>query len=280
MRVVPSSPRARRRFFRYGIALTVAGTITAIALAVQSPKQPPLAPPKNAAPAQLVTRATRVTPKERRAINATLDQFLGAALDRSSPATAWRLAGPEMKSGSTLREWRSGTSPVPYLPTREKSFGGWEAVDAGPDYVVFDHLLVHPKRGAHSSASIFSGEVVKSGSHWLVNRLYTIAVMKAPTKTGTHQVGPQDYAAPAASSQGASQTRGGTLGKQWLLIVAGLVGLVLLFPLGFGIASAVRSRRRQKQYLGHRDRNLPPLPRSLQSSSTPNPTGAVDGPRH
>jgi hypothetical protein len=279
MRVIPSSPRARRRLFRTTIVLAVAGTIAGIALAVHSPKQPNSAPPQNAPPAQLVTRATRVTPKERRAINATLDKFLGASLDRSSPDTAWRLAGPEMKSGSTLREWRAGTSPIPYLPTREKTFGGWETVDAGPNFVTFDHLVVHPKGRSHTTASILSGEVVKSGSHWLVNRLYTIAVMKRPTKTGTHQVGPQDYAAQAASSQGASQTSGGSLGKQWLLAGAGLVGLVLLFPLGFGIASAVRSRRHQKQYAESRDRDrreLPPLPRSLQTSSGPTATGAAE----
>lgn len=279
MRVIPSSPRARRRLFRIGIALTAAGAIAGIAVALQSPKQPSAAPPRNAPPAQLATHQTRVSLKERRAINATLDKFLGASLDRSSPATAWRLAGPEMKSGSTLREWQAGTSPVPYLPTREKTFGGWDAVDVGPNHVVFDHLLVHPKGGAQTSASIFSGEVVKSGSHWLVNRLYTIAVMKRPTKTGTHQIGPQDYAAPSASGQGGTQTSGGgALGKQWLLVGAGVVGLVLLFPLGFGITSAFRSRRRQRQYAAHRgrERDLPPLPRSMQTSSA---TGAGDGRR-
>jgi len=244
--------------------LAVAGAIAGIALALQSPKQPSSAPTKNAPPAQVVHRATRVTAKERRAINATLGKFLNASLNRSSPATAWRLAGPEMKSGSTLREWRKGSSPVPYFPTRETSFAGWEAVDAGPNYVVFDHLLVHPKHGTQSTAWIFSGEVVKNRSHWLVNRLYTIAVMKKPTKTGMHQVGPQDYAAPSAASGQGSQTSGGTLGKQWLIVIAGLVGLALLFPLGFGVASTVRSRRRQKQ-AGHRDRALPPLPRSLQT---------------
>lgn len=266
MRVIPSSARTRRRLFRLGIALAVAGAIAGITIGLQSPKQPSSAPPKNAPPAQLVTRSTRVTAHERRAINAALNAFLGAALDRSSPATAWRLAGPEMKSGSTLRQWRAGTSPVPYFPTREKTFGGWETVDAGPDYVVFDHLLVHPRRGSDTSSSIFAGEVIKSDGHWLVNRLYTIAVMKRPTKTGTHQVGPQDYAAPSAAGQGgAGQTSGGSLGKQWLLVGVGIVGLALLFPLGFAITSSLRSRRRQKQYTEHRNRDLPPLPRSLQA---------------
>ena len=265
MRVIPSSARARRRLGRFGIVLAVAAAIAGITVGLQSPKQPSSAPAKNAPPAQLVTQSTRVTAHERRAINATLSAFLGAALDRSSPATAWRLAGPEMKSGSTLRQWRAGTSPVPYFPTREKAFGGWEAVDAGPNYVVFDHLLVHPRRGSNTSSSIFAGEVIKRDGHWLVNRLYTIAVMKRPTKTGTHQVGPQDYAAPSASNQGGGQTSGGRLGKQWLLVGAGIVGLALLFPLGFAVVSALRSRRRQKQYTEHRNRDLPPLPHSLQA---------------
>ena len=266
MRVIPSSARARRRLFRIGILLAVVGAIAGLAVGLKSPKQPSSAPAKNAPPAQLVTRSTRVTAHERRAINATLSAFLGAALDRSSPATAWRLAGPEMKSGSSLRQWRAGTSPVPYFPTREKAFGSWETVDAGPNYVVFDQLLVHPRHGSKTSASIFAGEVIKKDGHWLVNRLYTIAVMKRPTKTGTHQVGPQDYAAPAASGSGSTaQTSGGSLGKQWLLVGAGIVGLALLFPLGFAIASALRSRRRQKQYTTHRNRDLPPLPGSLQA---------------
>jgi hypothetical protein len=277
MRVIPSSPRLRRRVVRIGAVLTVAGGIAAIALLVRSPNPPPATPAKNAPPAQLVTRSTRVSPAERRAINATLDRFLGSSLDRSSPTTAWRLAGPELKSGSTLRQWRAGTSPIPYFPTREKKFHSWEAVDAGRGYVVFDHLLVHPQRGSKTSAWIFSGEVVMRGSHWLVNRLYTIAVMQKPTKAGMHQVGPQDYAAQGPSQ--AQETSGGTLGKQWLLVGAGLVGLALLFPLGYAIASGVRSRRHTKEYALHRERSrdLPPLPRSHQTSSEPVATGAADG---
>src|SRR4029079_3656900 len=98
----------RRRLFRLGIALTVAGTIVGIALSVHSPKQPSSPRRKSARPAQRVARETRVTLKERREINSTLDKFLGASLDRSSPATAWRLAGPELKSGPTLPEGRAG----------------------------------------------------------------------------------------------------------------------------------------------------------------------------
>ncbi|MFL5960222.1 MAG: hypothetical protein ACJ75G_08175 [Gaiellaceae bacterium] len=262
MHVLPSSPRLRRRLAWIGIAVTLAGAIAAIVVLVPSPKAPSSAPPKNAPPAQFATHSTRVSRAERRQIDATLDRFLRAGLDGSSPATAWHLAGPELKVGSTLRKWRAGTSPLPYFPTSQKAFHDWTPVDVGPHYVVFDHLLVHPRKGSRTTARIFSGEVVKRGSRWLVNRFYTIAVMQRPTKAGTHQVGPNDYAAPGASAP--SQTSGAALGKQWLLVVGGLVGLALLFPLGFAIASAVRSRRRRKQYEQGRDRDLPPLPRSAQ----------------
>jgi hypothetical protein len=262
---VPPSPRLRRRFLRIGVVAAAAGAIAGVALLVPNPAPPNPNPPKNALPAQLVHHSTRVTRSERRAIDATLDQFLGAALDRSSPATAWRLAGPELKSGSTLREWRHGTSPIPYYPTREKTFHSWEAVDAGARYVVFDHLLVHARHGPQTSSWIFSGEVVKRGSRWLVNRLYTIAVMQRPTKSGPHQVGPADFAA-APAQAGPLRISGGGIGKLWLLAVGGLIGLVLLFPVGFAIVSGVRSRRVQRQYERTREAELPPLPRSLETA--------------
>jgi hypothetical protein len=269
----------RRRLAWFGVGLGIVGAIAGVALLVPNPKQPNPAPAKNAPPAQLVHRSTHVTRAERRVISATLGRFLRAGLDRSSPATAWRLAGPELKTGSTLREWRHGTSPIPYFPPRDETFNGWTPVDAGPRYVVFDHLVVHPRHGPRTTAWIFSGEVVRPGSHWLVNRLYTIAIMRRPTKSGTHQLGPADYAAPTASA-GSPPQGGATLGKSWLLAVVGVIGLALLFPLGFGVASGVSSRRRRRRYAGTSDRDLPPLPRTPETSAEAAGRSAVGGPRH
>jgi hypothetical protein len=264
MRVVPSSPRLRRRFLRVGIALLVAGSIATIAVLVRGPKGPSSSPAKNAPPAQFAAKSTRVSPAERRAIDKTLDQFIPAALDRTAAKTAWRLAGPELKSGSTLKEWRHGTSPIPYYPARGTSFHNWTTIDAGPNYVEFN-ILVHPKRGSQTSSWVFSGEVVKRQSHWLVNRMYTIAVMQRPTKTGRHEVGPADFAAsPAAQSNGGAPppTGASKLGTKWLYAVGGAVLLALLFPLGFGIVSVVRSRRARLNYARSEGRALPPLPRN------------------
>jgi hypothetical protein len=284
MRVVPSSPRARRRFFRVGAAVVVIGAIAGIAIGIRSPKQPSAAPAKNAPRAQLVKQSKYVSAADRRAIDQTLDRFIPAALSGSAPATAWRLSGPELKGGTTLSEWRHGTSPIPHYPARGKTFHNWTTIDAGPGYVDFN-LLVHPQHGPKGSSEVFSGQMLKRGNRWLVNGLYTIAVFARPDKSGRHEVGPADYAAsPAAQSgQGGAPPPTGhsaSLSTTWLLAGGGVIVLALLFPLGFGVASVIRSRRARRRFMSSERRALPPLPRSAQSSSEAAGTGGVGGRTH
>ena len=272
MRLLPSSPRARRRFVRLGIALAVVGTAAAIAALVRSPKQPSATPSKNAPPAQLVKHSTHVSAADRRAIDRTLDQFIPAALDRTAPATAWRLSGPDLKGGSTLREWRHGTSPIPYYPARGTSFHGWTTIDAEPNSVDFS-LLVHPRRGSQTSSWVFSGEMIKRHGRWLVNGMYTAAVMARPDKHGRHEVGPADFAAGAGAQSGQGgappPSDSARLGKTWLIILVAGIALALLFPIGFAAVSGVRSRRSRMRYMRSQSRTLPPLPGAAQGSSEP-----------
>jgi hypothetical protein len=283
MRVVPSSPRARRRLVRLGIVVAVAGTVAAIMALVHGGKTPSVSPPKNAARAQLVTQSTHVSPADRRAINKTLDQFIPAALNRTSPATAWRLSGPDLTGGTTLRQWRHGTSPIPYYPARGKTFHGWTTVDSEPNSVDFS-LLVHPRRGSQTSSWVFSGQMIRRDGRWLVNGLYTAAIMARPDKHGRHEVGPADFAAGAAaqSGQGSAPPPSGSarLGKTWLIVLVAGIALALLFPLGFGAASALRSRRSRRRYVRSQSRTLPPLPSTPQGTSEPAGGGGVGAQPH
>jgi hypothetical protein len=283
MRVVPSSPRARRRLVRFGIVLAVVGSLAAILALVHGGKTPSAAPPKNAPRAQLVKQSKYVSPADRRAINETLDQFIPAALDRTSPATAWRLSGPDLTGGTTLRQWRHGTSPIPYYPARGRTFHGWTTIDAEPNFVDFS-LLVHPRRGSQTSSWVFSGQMIKRDGRWLVNGLYTAAVMARPDKHGRHEVGPADFAAGAAaqSGQGSAPPSSGSarLGKTWLIALVVGIGLALLFPLGFGAVSALRSRRSRLRYVRSQSRTLPPLPSTAQRPSEPAGGGGVGAQRH
>ena len=267
-----SSPRRRRRLAWLGAAGLLVGAIAAVVVlvpdhTVQSPPTPKsAAPSSNATPSSQSERKTPstrraghhaarhhgITPADRRAINATLDEFIPDALGQRSMATAWRLAGPELKSASTLKQWRHNTSPIPYFPVAGTKFHGWKTIDASRNAVEFD-ILVEPRPHTRYGSWVFSGEVIRSHSHWLVNRLYTTAEMQ-PVRGSRHEIGTADFSAPAAA--GAPTTSKARLSGVWLLAIVGVIGLALLFPIAFGIVSLVRNRQRR----AGTNRALPPLP--------------------
>lgn len=263
VRGVPSSARARRRLARLGVAAVLGGVIAGILVIVPEPTHNPAATGKQGSARILPPISKHVRPAARRAIDATLDAFIPAAVARRSATTAWRLAGPELRSGSTLREWRRGISPIPYYPAGDPNYHHWSTIDAGPHYVVFN-LLVHPSRGSKTSAWVFSGEMVQQGPRWLVNRLYTIATMAKPTKSGQHETGPADLAAPAPASGPPAPSKGypGYVGKDWLGAVAAIVGAVLLVPLLLMLTLFVRGRLARRRLPPERT-ELPPLPTAL-----------------
>jgi hypothetical protein len=126
--------------------------------------------------------------------------------------------------------------------------------------------------------------MIKRDGRWLVNGLYTAAILARPDKHGRHEVGPADFAAGAAaqSGQGSAPPPSGSarLGKTWLIILVVGIALALLFPLGFGAASALRSRRSRRRYVGSQSRTLPPLPGTAQGTSEPAAGGGVGAHRH
>ena len=107
---------------------------------------------------------------------------------------------------------------------------------------------------------MFSGQVVKQGNQWLVNRIYTIAIMNPVTKK-THEVGPADFVAPPPSSQ---TPNGKSTIKVGILPVVGILALILLIPLSFGVIALVRARRWKRMVRASSKTELPPLPSSYR----------------
>lgn len=231
------------------------GPVVAVVLVfvfLPEPKQPSTAPTGKPGSAQILQPIDRhVRRRDRLAIDQTLDRFIPAGLGRRSMATAWRLAGPELKAASTLRQWRRDVTPIPYYPVAGKTFDGWRTIDAGRDYVEFS-LSVRPRRGSHLGSWILDGEMVRRGARWLVNRLYvsgTYSEAGAPT-------GPAVDAAPGGGGNTAPPGKA-PLGFGWLVGLIATIGALLLLAPAVLLALFVRNRVRRRR---NPPQPLPPLP--------------------
>jgi hypothetical protein len=206
-------------------------------------------------------RQVAVAAATRRAIDATLDRFVPAAVERHDPALGWTLAGPGLRAGTTRADWLHDRLPVYPFQTSDTTFHGWSTRYAYRDRVGFD-LLLHARPGADTgnlSAITFTGVMRRSGSRWLVDSWLPVALYG---KAGAPPVlAAPDYA--PSASKGSGELKG-RLGSTWLVVpLAILLGGIVLVPGGLAVRGYVRSRRARAAYRasGGGERTLPPLPR-------------------
>jgi hypothetical protein len=236
-----ASPRRRRRFGWSALALAVlAGGAGAIALMPRGEGAPPdvLRP----APPLPVEREVRLTASMRDGIDATISRFVPAAVGRRDPALAWRLAGPALRAGGSRAEWLRGSLPVFPFPYRDTRFPDWKPLYTYHDRVGFD-LLLQPRRGAKKGPIAVKVEMVRGRTRWLVDSWYPTAVWSAPDER-PWIAGPPDFAAGGYTSEWYNHepTTQGRLDPAWLLVPAGILGLVIAAPLA--LFGAARLRRR------------------------------------
>ena len=250
-----SSPRVRRRlkWLTSAVALAAGVALVVVLIPSHGPAKPVLVTTEGLAKLATPT-STHVAAADRRAIDRVLDRFIPAAVGRSDARTAYRLAGPEMKVSTSYADWRAWNVPVPSYPAKGTTFHDWTTLDAGRDYVDFN-LLLHPRPGhADLGDWVLDGQMVRAKGSWRVNRLYTIAI-NHPVRGSKHEIGPADFLAPAASGTPAGKPR---LGHAWFLVAAGVMSLVLVVPLAFGVLG-LRRRRRWRARIKAEHSALPPL---------------------
>jgi hypothetical protein len=265
MGLLPSSPRRRRRLLTVGGLVLAAAIVGGIFLLLPSTHPPNPEPTGNEGAAQLATKTSRhVSAADRRLIDKAFDNFIPNALNRKNPEVSWAWAGPELRAGATFAQWRRGTMPVPQYPARSGAYHGWGVLDATKSTVDYN-LMVHPRPGTEQSSWVFQGELVKSKGRWLVNTIYTTAIMAKPNH-GFREVGPADFAAPNASHDTPSDKP--ALSRTWLTSLIGvLVGVLVLIPLGLGIGVYVRKRRWQRTVRAEGRTDLPALPPNARKAN-------------
>jgi len=239
--VTRRSARLRRRFIWLLVAAVPVTGITLLVVLVPGRSSIPDAITTNEGPAQLAdTHVYHLKRADRTKIDLLLDKFIPAAVERRSAKTAWALAGPELHAYSSVAQWRAGDSPVPQYPARGTTFHYWTVVYVGKNEVLFN-ILLHPRPKVIIPSYEFSGQVIRHGTGWRVNRLYTIATFSHPSAKRTQVVGPNDFAAPASSPS--PSTNHARLSRVYALPLFLIFGGVILFPLGFGAVAFLRGRR-------------------------------------
>lgn len=162
------SYRWRRRFVVWSIIVCVLGAL--VGIAVVSVHNPSSAPHGGKATIVVQPKKAPFERAEQRQVHKVLARFLSTAVARRHVATAWSIAGPELRSGLSKRQWDSGAIPVQPYPVANKGLGEWESVEYSYKNAVGLSVLLFPKPGTGQAPVTADVDVVK-GRHgrWLVN---------------------------------------------------------------------------------------------------------------
>jgi hypothetical protein len=190
------SPRARRRAWWAAGLLALAGLVVVLQEALprggsfpdtSRPGRPQIVYAPPTAP---------LTTERRRAINAVLDAFVPAAVERRNPARALSLVTPALRAGISRAAWDRGNLPVIPYDARGKHFHGW-TLDYSLQREVSVDVMLQPaateKRGAIAFTAVFK----RDRGRWLVDAFFQAASF-APANAKTSRIIAQPDFRPSA----------------------------------------------------------------------------------
>ena len=251
-----ASPRRRRRLARGGLVLlSLAAAGAAIALFSDSTVPPPerLRP----APVQAVAREIPLTSAMRRGIDRTLEQFVPAAVGRQDPTRAWRLSGPGLRVGGSLRAWQAGEMPVHPYPFAEKGLRDWTLIYARRDRVAID-LMLFPRVGAPEGPIAFGIDLVPGRGRWLVDSIFPAAIWSGKNER-PFVTGAQDFTGKFGTKQSTydkPKLPEARLDAVWILVPGLILGVSVVAPLSILVWGLAKRRRQPAE-------PLPPLPSTV-----------------
>jgi hypothetical protein len=251
VRLLPASPRKRRKLLRLGIVLAFAAAIGFVIAVVDGVKDEP---ESSGAPrrgqVQRPERPVRVTPEMRREINRTLDRFVPAAVLRRDPMVAYELSTPDMRQAASRKEWRRGEIPVYPFDALGSRFHDWTVNYSVEDNVNVDLTLRASEREREVQGIAYTVDMKRVGGRWLVDSFFPTAQFRRVAAPNGSRIVAQPDLAPQ-QSEGASQT--GERSKALLAFVPlAVVGLGLGLVLSVFLVQGIRSRRAARDYAAGR----------------------------
>jgi hypothetical protein len=244
MRLLPASPRARRRAAWVSAVVAVAAAVAA--LVVVLPDRSSSIPKERISTEPVVVASTprtvRLPRAERDAIDRTLATFVRDAVRRKDVRAAYDLAAPEMRAGQSRAEWAKGGIPVMPYPGQTPGSRAWTLNYSYPGDVGLD-LLLQPLPTAKVGPISFRVEVKKIRGTWRIASFYPVASFAPVGKQARVQAEPD-----LAPTQPTSPDRG-RLGAWWLLGPGlALLGLLVATPIALAVLGWRRRVRAERAY--------------------------------
>jgi hypothetical protein len=241
-----SSYRRRRRLAWIGGFVAVAVVVAVLITLIPSPSPDrvdeelePGAPQVYKPP-----KPVRLTPRTRRQLDTTVDEFVRTAVLRRDLRRAWELAAPALRIGVTRRQWLGGELPVypyPADPRRTE----WELDYADEEEVALNVTLV-ARKGERDAPEVFGASLAPVGRgaarHWLVGSWYPRGSISQPepSPSGTSAA---KRAPTRQELEAARRASEGQIDRIWWLVPAGFLALIVVGPVAYFATLRVLGRR-------------------------------------
>jgi hypothetical protein len=186
-----------------------------------------------------------------------LKKFIQSAVARQDVPGSWELASPELKAGTTRKQWDKGELPVSPYPAADRGLGEWSYIEYSYRNLVGMEVFLFPKPGSGASALTADVEVIKEPTgKWLVNywmpkRFHgppalSAAQLKAAQKA-TKKQKRKAVSAPKRSAEPQLRESPQVSGAWWA-VPLGLLSLIVIVPFGIGIVYWFQNRKAQRLY--------------------------------
>ncbi|HYZ19801.1 MAG TPA: hypothetical protein VE615_09655 [Gaiellaceae bacterium] len=174
-------------------------------------------------------------------------KFIDTAVARRNVAESWNILSPtfEGRGEYTKRTWAKGDIPVQSFPVSKAK---WDLEHSFRNEVGLLVALFPPK-GSDYRATVFKIDLraFGKGAHrrWLVDYFGPVGTDNISVPSGG--AAPRTGGLPDLNPQGRTGPSG-RLNRAWLAVPIGILGMAVLFPIGFAVANVYRGRRAERNF--------------------------------
>jgi hypothetical protein len=246
MRLLPASPRKRRRLAKIGVVVLAVLVVVALTAIFKRPSNdtPSSAPSRGSV--YVEDRPVKLTPAMRREINATLEEFVPAAVLRRDTQTAYELSTPNLRAGASRDEWDKGEIPV-FPASVRPPFTGWKLNYSITNNVNVDLMLRTTKQEKEISAYSYNVDLKRIDGRWRVESFYPVAQFRRTSlENGTRVVASYDFV--PLQYQGAGRSSHEEEKRLFTLAIFSIPALGLFLIVLVFVTQYVRNRRAERTY--------------------------------